>query len=353
MRALIVASLAALALALGGCGDGATDEPKAAVGAPLPTQAGCSAGYPSTIAHAFGVAEITRRPERVVTLGVNDQDPVLAFGVKPIAVGDWGSGEPHATGPWSRMLLGDAKPALLEVRDGIDFDAVAELEPDLIVAINAGLSRADYERLAAIAPTLGPDQGSTDGFSSNWSSAASAVAPALGCMDQGDALELDTRKRFAAVAAAHPEFRARVATLIDGAAPRDRVGARPSYGRSGRGAALSMLGFRPNPRLTRPDELPVGRVAVPSAELDTLDSDVAVVATRTPDDLARLKRVSGFDELGVVKEGRTVYADPLLADALLFPSPLSLRYVLDHLPPLLEQAVDGAAPPKPQGGSGT
>jgi len=45
--------------------------------------------------------------------------------------------------------------------------------------------------------------------------------------------------------------------------------------------------------------------------------------------------------LRAYRQGREVYADPLLTGALSHSSPLSLAYALDRLVPLLEQAADG------------
>ena len=71
--------------------------------------------------------------------------------------------------PWAEPLLeelGGAQPEVLSAADGIDFEAVAALEPDLIVGTNAGLTEKDYELLSAIAPTVTSVEGSTQYFSS-------------------------------------------------------------------------------------------------------------------------------------------------------------------------------------------
>jgi iron complex transport system substrate-binding protein len=39
-----------------------------------------------------------------------------------------------------------------------------------------------------------------------------------------------------------------------------------------------------------------------------------------------------------------VFTDPILSGAMYFETPLSLRYVAQHLTPLLAQAVKGQAP---------
>ena len=39
--------------------------------------------------------------------------------------------------------------------NGVDFEAVLALQPDLILALYSGITQAEYEQLSAIAPTAG------------------------------------------------------------------------------------------------------------------------------------------------------------------------------------------------------
>jgi iron complex transport system substrate-binding protein len=67
-------------LALAACGSGeSSDEPAAAA----------DDGYPIVLEHAFGTTEIPEAPERVVTVGFNDQDFVLVLGVTPIGTREY------------------------------------------------------------------------------------------------------------------------------------------------------------------------------------------------------------------------------------------------------------------------
>src|SRR3712207_2799403 len=73
--------LAVLALsgALAACG-GPEDDGSAPVVGPSAS----SGAFPVTIGNAFGTTEIPAEPQRVVTVGFNDQDFVLALGVTPV-----------------------------------------------------------------------------------------------------------------------------------------------------------------------------------------------------------------------------------------------------------------------------
>ena len=130
-----------LLLGAAGCGGGGeTGDAKAS-------------GGPRTIDHKYGSTEVSGAPERVVTVGFTDGDPMLALGVAPVAVREWFGKQPQAIWPWARDKLGDAKPEVLPATE-LNFEQIAALEPDLIVGVSSGMSGEDYGTLSEIAPTL-------------------------------------------------------------------------------------------------------------------------------------------------------------------------------------------------------
>ena len=87
----LAAVCAALALAgslLAGCGSDETDsaggseDSPAAGGTPGQVEEGA---YPVSIDSKFGTAEVTEAPERVVVVGLVEQDALLALGIDPVA----------------------------------------------------------------------------------------------------------------------------------------------------------------------------------------------------------------------------------------------------------------------------
>ena len=113
-----------------------------------------------------------------------------------------------------------------------------------------------------------------------------------------------------------------------------------------------MLGFKINPKLTPLIEREGEQVTVSAERLGVIDADVIVFATEQPSDVAALKKVPTFDNLGAVAENRSVYTDGTLAGAIYFISPLSLPYVLERLVPQLKAAVAGEAPQRVVDSSG-
>src|SRR5690348_7001259 len=124
-----------------------------------PAPAGSGAGGSVTIKHVFGETTVPSPPKRVVSAGFTGQDDLLALGVVPVAVTNWFGDQPFGVWPWARPKLGDAKPVVLNLDNGIQVQQIAGLKPDLIVATDAGVDQDTYQKLSSIAPTLAQSGG--------------------------------------------------------------------------------------------------------------------------------------------------------------------------------------------------
>ena len=138
-----IALLLALAAALlSACGDDSDTDSGAAAPAAEP------AAFPVTIEHKYGSTTIEEAPKRVVVAGLREQDSLLALGVVPVATTEWYGEHPGAIFPWAEKALGDApKPEVLSFIDGIQFEKIAALRPDLILGVYSGLTKKDYDTL--------------------------------------------------------------------------------------------------------------------------------------------------------------------------------------------------------------
>ena len=149
-RILLVFALAVVA----GCGS--DTEPAEDNGA---ARAGDSA-FPAQVEHKFGTTTVPSKPERIVVVGLTEQDTVLALGDKPIATTEWYGEQPYAVWPWAREAARRRQAdRALERADGLQFERIAALRPDLIIGVNAGLTKKDYEKLSRLAPTIPRGQG--------------------------------------------------------------------------------------------------------------------------------------------------------------------------------------------------
>lgn len=336
-----IAAVCAAALALAGCGsDETTSDAKDG------TTPATGEQFPITVAHKFGSTEIPKKPERIVVAGLTEHDTLLALGEQPIAVTDWYGDQPYATWPWAKDKLGDATPTVLETDDGFEYEKIASLRPDLILAINAGAKEGDYAKLSKIAPTIGPAEGSPDYFSP-WDQQTKVVAEAVGRKADGEQLVADVRKRFADEAKAHPDFAGKTVSFVQNGFYSGLIYAYPKDLNT---EFLTMLGLTINPKLTALVEKQGEQVGISEEKLDVLDADAIVFATEKPEDITKLEKVPTFTKLGAVAENRAVFTDATLSGAMYFMTPLSLTYVADRLPTLLQQAIDGKAPREMQSG---
>lgn len=309
---------------LGGCGAG-PDEPSAA--------AASDGVFPVTVEHAFGSTTVESEPTRVVSVGYTEQDTLLALGVVPVGVTEWYGEQPYATWPWAQDELGDAEPTVLSADDGIQFEAVAALEPDLIVATNAGLDQDDYDTLSAIAPVVAQSE---EAYFEPWDVQTLTIGTALGKADEAQELVDGIKDRFAA-AAEHPEFAGTPAVFLQNAVYEGDLIA---YQEGLSTAFLTDLGF------TIPGVLDQfateGQAYVPLEQASVLDEgDVLIWGTEAPADRTALESLGVYRSLAAVQGGHLVFTDGTLAGAIYFTSPLSLPYLLDELVPALATAVAG------------
>lgn len=142
----VLATVLAASLLLAGCGSPAAPE-----GTPAGT--GGDGRFPVTVPHAFGETTIPEKPQRVVTLGLNDLAVAQAVGAPIVGAIQ----NVTATGPVLPYL--DPLPAevlALDPNTELSMEQVAAFAPDLILAVSAFqvMDRATYDRLGTIAPTV-------------------------------------------------------------------------------------------------------------------------------------------------------------------------------------------------------
>ena len=280
------------------------------------------------------------KPERIVVVGLTEQDVVLQLGYKPIATTEWYGDQPSAVWPWAQEALGDAKPTVLKVTDGFPFEKIAGLKPDLIIGVNAGMKKKDYAKLSQLAPTVAGPKGEARYFSP-WDVQVEMIGQALGKPEEGKQLVADVKQAYADAAAEHPDFKGKTATFSQNAFYNGLIYVYPDGLNT---EFLTYLGFKMNPKITALADRIGEQVGISEERLDTLDADVIVFATEKPGDVKALEKVPTFKDLRAVTENRSVYTDGTLAGALYFMTPLSLEYALDRLVPQLQDAVDGKAP---------
>lgn len=77
--------------------------------------AAANGAFPVSIAHKYGSTTIKAEPQRIVTVGLTDQDAVLALGKVPVGTTEWLGGYKGAIGPWATGELDGAKTPTVPV----------------------------------------------------------------------------------------------------------------------------------------------------------------------------------------------------------------------------------------------
>ncbi|MFI5932990.1 ABC transporter substrate-binding protein [Actinoplanes sp. NPDC051494] len=316
-RVLTVAAAGLLALTAAACGSDDSDD------AAAPAASGSSAAaFPVTIEHKFGATTIEKQPERVVTVGWNDQDPVLALGVVPVATREWFTEYP--TYPWVQTALGGKQLTTFSAE--INFEAILKQQPDLILAVYETINEETYKKLSDIAPTVIQSKDYAD-EETPWDVQTLTTGKALGKPAEAQALVDKVNAKVAEAKAANPQFAGK--TLVADFGPEKGVhwllGANDP-----RRALFDALGFAAQ---TDKDE-------VSEERLDLLDRDVLFVNGATKKDMLASPV---FARLKVASEDRTIYTsfETPLSGALAYSGPNALLYALDVLVPQLKAATDG------------
>ena len=314
-----LAVIAALVLTLLSAGCSASSSEPAAEGTPS-----ASSGFPVTLEHQFGTTTIPASPQRVVTVGFNEQDYALAFGIEPVGVREFlGYNAPDR--PWApENIRGKALPTVGS--QDLQYEKIAELAPDLILGVNSYIDKAAYDKLSAIAPTVA-QSGDVALGATTWDAQTLTTGKALGKEAEAQRLVDQTKARFTDAVAANPSFAGKSAAFGLGSSA---AGTRSLGADDYRTGWLVELGFT----------VPKTSSDVSFEKLEAVDQDV-FVAEGFED--AALKNPL-FTALPVVKEGRFVNLgafDQDFAAALGFNSPLSIPFLLDVAVPRLAAATDG------------
>lgn len=321
LRPVIPSVLAAL-LTLTACGGASSSGP--------------SGTFPATATHQYGQTVLEKAPRRVVSLGPTDQDAILALGTVPIAIREFTGNRPSATWPWAADRLRGEQPVVLPAGD-VTPESVAQLKPDLIVAISAGLTREQYDAFSAVAPTVaGP--AAPAGRAVPWQDATRLTGAALGLPGEADRLVNDVEDKFIKAEEEHPELAgATVAAVRPGAAGPSSFMAWSSHDL--RGQFLKELGMQ-LPADVDQQAKGASYATLPADQLITLDRADALMVFGTDAERAAFTAMPGYRQLNLVQQSKVVTLDEEQSAALSFGSVLSLPSVVDEVTGRIARAVE-------------
>jgi iron complex transport system substrate-binding protein len=322
MRVRSATVLAVAALLTAGCGTGA-DEDSVPV-----TSSGV---FPVTVGTAFGDVTIEEEPVRVVALGWSDAETALALGVQPVGASDWLGFGGEGVGPWAAGRYDEA-PEIIETLEP-SYEAIAALEPDLILDTRSDGTQERYDLLSAIAPTVGQPEG-VGPYQTTWQQQLELVGAALGKDEEAAALQDEVDQAFADAAAANPGFEGTEVAV--GAYTSEGFGA---YVRGdSRVDFLEQLGFVNKPEV---QDLAGENFFVPVSDeqLSLLDAPLTVVFPIFVE-ASEIAAHPLWPTLGSVQQGHAVVLDDeALVSAFSSGSALGTLYALENTVPLFTAAL--------------
>lgn len=317
-----------LAAALAACGSVEDDDPASSSSDGASTQAASDA-FPVTIKHKFASTEIKSAPERVVVIGnggTDDIDALYALGVTPVAISKDALSS-DGIYPWLKDRIDTKKTKLLDTLTAVDYEAVAALQPDLILATSDFTLDKDYKKLAAVAPTIGYE---TAWGQQTWQEHVEVVGQAVGKPDEAAKVVKDTEASIAAVKAKHPGLAGKTYSLSIGNTPAKiyTIASEDDFAAK----LMSEVGLKLTPTVTDIKTVsgsPTGELSF--EQLDKLDADLVIIAFTTPDLKKAFESSALVKNMSAVKKDNYVVTDVATISQLRSPSALGIPWALDNL----------------------
>ncbi|MGC0362537.1 iron complex transport system substrate-binding protein [Rhodococcus sp. 27YEA15] len=293
---------------------------------------GPGTGFPVTVDHGQGSADIASTPQRVVTLGWTDAQIANALGA-PIVASVRNPASVDGNWPGMKSPLPEEVLALDSVTPNVE--KIASYRPDLILMTSAQPSFSEiYDKLSNIAPTISYR---TALLQDDGDDLTTMIGAALGKSDEARQLITSSDKAIGDFAASLPGLQ----------------GARAVFGQNYQGSTgvitartAPVVRFLERLGLTAPDELvklaesnALGTAQLADENLGLLDTaDIAFVNTPGgQDEFAALPIVQS---LTLTTTGNIHYTGNDVASLMLTPNPAVTTVLLDQLGgPLTEFAT--------------
>ncbi|MDN7131104.1 iron-siderophore ABC transporter substrate-binding protein [Halomonas sp. MC140] len=297
--------------------------------------------YPLEIEHALGTTVLAQKPERIATVAWANHEIPLALGVVPVGFAAAGFGDDDNSGllPWVEAHFEEIDaplPALFDEGDGIDFEAVAASQPDVILAAYSGLSQSDYDTLSQIAPVVAYTEGP---WATDWRDMILLNSAGMGMAEEGEALVERLETTIADTAAAHPELEGKTAIFVTHLDPTN-LGRISFYNdNDARVRFFHDLGMV-SPAIVKQNSPPGKYSGEISSELIDELNDVDILVTYGGQALVdQLEAHPLTSRLPAVENGAIVLLGNTPLGAAASPTPMSIPWLLDDYADLLSEAA--------------
>ncbi|AIQ44283.1 iron-siderophore ABC transporter substrate-binding protein [Paenibacillus sp. FSL R7-0312] len=299
--------------------------------------------YPITIKHALGEAVLESKPERVVTIQWANHDVALALGVVPVgfSAANFGVQDDSGLLPWTADKLKELNvtdPNVFQDTDGLDFEAISDADPDVILAAYSGITQEDYDTLSQIAPVVAYP---TAPWATTWREQVLFNAEGMGMKAEGEQLIKDTEALVNEKAGKYPQINGKKVVWVNFSAEDlsklhiyTPVDSRVSF--------LYELGMVYPESITSQITDPTSYSLSLSAEnVEALYDADLIVGYGNDELLKTLQADSLLGKIPAIERGSVAFIDsdtPLVAAGT--PNPLSIAYTIDEYLALIGGAID-------------
>lgn len=307
------------------------------------TSTDSAAQYPITIKHALGETVIESKPERIATIGWGNHDVPLALGVIPVGISEANYGVTDGSGllPWTKEKfteLGVDNPVIFKDTDGLDYEAISDAQPDVILAAYSGITQEEYDLLSEIAPVVAYPTAAWQTF---WRDQIIMDATGMGMQAEGEQLVSNLEQLITEKTSAYPQIKGKTAAFFY-FSPSDLGTFYVYLPTDPRAAYLNDLGMEVPASVAKMAEENDSFAVELSAENVDLLQDIDIIIAYGDDTLLKaLQADSLVGTIPAVKNGSVALltdGTPLAASST--PSALSIPAYIDEYLGLIGEAAD-------------
>lgn len=298
--------------------------------------------FPIVIKHAFGETEIASKPERVVTVQWANHDVVLALGVIPVgfSAANYGVQDDSGLLPWTAKKLeelGADEPNIFQDTDGLDFEAISDANPDVILAAYSGITQEDYDVLSKIAPVVAYQDAP---WATEWRDQVILNSTGMGMKAEGEQLIKDTEKLIEEESSKYPEMEGKKVAWVNFSA-KDMSKLHLYTPKDPRGAFLIELGMEYPESITNQITDPTSYSLSLSAENADILNDVDIIIGYGDESLYEAVKADPLlGKIPAIQRGSVVFIGndtPMAASGN--PNPLAISYTIDEYLELIGGAI--------------
>lgn len=301
-----------------------------------------AAEYPLTVTHALGETVIEEEAQNIVTIGWGNLDVPLALGIAPVGVSKctYGATDENGLFSWTNeafAALGVDEPNVFDDTDGLDFEAINNAEPDLILGVYSGLSEEEYEQLSEIAPTVPYTK---EAWATTWQDMTRDNGIALGKEEEAEALIEETAALIAEKAAEHSDIQGKTAAYCY--FDTSNLGSFFVYmPKDPRASYLVDLGLDLPDEIRALDDGSFFFMTISSENIDVLQNLDIIVTWGEDDTLEALQADPLMSQIPAVERGSVVFLsnNSTLISASCTPTTLSIAATIDEYLDMISAAA--------------